>query len=117
MNKKFCRLAYFFIFFFLSITGWSCTSSAQRYLIAPTVLPHTTKEMKTAGFWINQHPFPDRLILSQEDVRAFNAHVQNDLKLTQDLKQFPRQYPGSALKKILEETWGNFSKGGCSKKP
>lgn len=112
MNKQFCFWRCFIIFTLLISTNSCSASSAQRYLIAPTVLPHTTQEMKTAGFWISRHPFADRLILSQEEIRSFNAYVQNDLQLTKDLTQSALQYSGGELKKTLEETWENFLKKG-----
>lgn len=52
---------------------------------APSVLAHTSREMKTAGFWISRHPSPDDVIMTPERIAAFNARIQNDQKLTKDI--------------------------------
>jgi len=60
----------------------------KLYNRAPALLPHTSREMKTAGFWISRHPSPDQVVLTPEEISAFNSQIQSELKLTQDLKQF-----------------------------
>ncbi len=112
MKNKFVLFFTFVILFIFVFNLEGCASLQKFYLAAPSQLSHATREMKTAGFWIARHPFPDRLILSPEEILAFNARVQNDLKLTKDLKQFPPRYSSSELKKTLEEAWGNFFKKG-----
>lgn len=108
-TKPILTRCFIVLLIFLVYMG-GCASSQKFYLAAPSQLPRTTQEMKTAGFWISRHPFPNCLILSQEEIRTFNARVQNELKLTQDLKQFPLEYSGEKLKKTLEETWQDFRK-------
>ncbi len=58
---------------------------AEEKLAAPTQLPHINSSMLSAGFWINQHPSPDRIIMTPEQIDMFNLQVQNDLKLTSNI--------------------------------
>ncbi len=73
----------------------------RTYLIAPSVLPHTERAMKTPGFWISRHPSPDQVILEPEKIAELNARIQNDLKLTKDMTQFPDTISGDELLKSL----------------
>lgn len=100
-------LPVYFILFFL---GVSVNSSAgeQLYSAAPTVLPNVTRTMKTAGYWTGRHPAPDRVLLSSEEVRQFNARIKNELKLTKDILELPAQMPGSELRASLEKMWAEF---------
>lgn len=62
-----------------------CGHVPQRQeLRAPSILPNTTRQMKTAGFWIARVNEPDRVILTQPDIAALNARNQ-DAKLTEDI--------------------------------
>src|SRR3989338_4703065 len=60
----------------------------KLYDRAPALLPHTFREMKTAGFWISRHPSPDQVVLTPEEIIALNSQIRSELKLTHDLKQF-----------------------------
>ena len=79
---------------------------------APTVLPHTTREMKTAGFWISRHPNPDEVIMSSKQIREFNQRTSGELKLTQDLLNYPKTISGEDLKKTLEGFYDNVAQEG-----
>ncbi len=45
----------------LSFTG--CATVETLYYSVPGMLPGTTRDMKTAGYWIERHPFPDQIIM------------------------------------------------------
>lgn len=69
---------------------------------SPSLLSHTTHEMRTAGFWIGRHRNPDVLVLSPEEVLRLNAHLRDDLKLTSDLSVWPATSPGEELRAEFE---------------
>jgi len=73
----------------------------KLYYVAPTRIPHVTREMKTAGFWIGRIPKPDKPLMNSQAIEAFNRHVQQKLKLTKDLTEIEDPYPGSELKEKL----------------
>ncbi len=99
------------IFFFLFLFSFLSPVLAKEavYQIAPTALPHTQRSMKTSGFWVSRHPLSDQVILTSEEIKAFNSKIQNELKLTKDIPQFPNPYSGEDLRNSLEETLKDFS--------
>jgi hypothetical protein len=84
----------------------------QLYFVAPSVLAGTQREMKTAGFWIGQHPSPDQVILNAEGIAEFNRHVQDDLNLTTDILNLPAEFSGPKLVEEWQKTLDEFKKKG-----
>lgn len=87
----------------LFILGCSDPFDISR-LAAPAAVPGTTREMKTAGFWISRHPFPDKIILSAEEIKSLNSHIENELKLTRDVVKIGPSYSGKELASELRES-------------
>ena len=86
------------------VAAGGCAHPRGAVLYAPSsLLPHTTPEMRTAGFWIGHHRNPDVLVLSPEDILRWNAHLRDDLKLTSDLSAWPATSPGEELRAELED--------------
>ena len=83
-----------------------CASSAgpkaRKYLVAPTVLPGVEAEMQTVGFWIGRLSEPDRVILSEEEIRELNDDIRTRLRLTKDISEFPQEFDGPELRAILQ---------------
>lgn len=79
-------------------------------LAAPVNTPNTTQEMKTAGFWITKIKEPDKVILDEEGIKAFNLKVEKELKLTTDPLTWPAQYNGKELKATLTKDLQDLSK-------
>ncbi len=52
---------------------------------APSLIGHSLRMMKTAGFWISRHPSPDAVIMSPDAIDQFNAGLRSDKKLTKDI--------------------------------
>ncbi len=100
----------FFGIFLLILAMTGCGSREKSSENAPTLLPFTTREMKTAGFWISKYPSPDQIILTPQDIQTFNQDIQKKLKFTKDLAQL-RVFSGRDLKNSLEKTWQDFAKG------
>jgi len=81
---------------------FGCTSVPREVLYpgAPTLLPSTTAEMNTPGYWISRHPDPDGIILDPAGIAELNAQIR-DKKIVRDLANLP-QKTGIELRKELE---------------
>lgn len=63
-----------------------CRGTAHDYSRpAPEVLPHTTAAMRESGFWTARLSDPDRIILTPEEIRRFNAYTRDVSRLTRDV--------------------------------
>lgn len=83
MKKKIITLL-----FIATLVMSGCKHYEVAYDSAATDLPGTIREMKTAGYWIEQLEEPDRAILSSEEIERFNEHVietHESVKLLTDL--------------------------------
>ncbi|MDZ4183153.1 MAG: SH3 domain-containing protein [Candidatus Cloacimonadaceae bacterium] len=40
-----------------------------------TMLPHVSFDMRTAGYWIARHPYPDSLIMNAQQIKDFSASI------------------------------------------
>lgn len=78
-----------------------CVSAPRDllYPAAPTLLPGTSAEMNSPGYWIGRHPEPDRAILEEAGVAALNARIREQ-KLVRDLSTLT-EVSGSALRSEL----------------
>lgn len=62
-----------------------CHLPERMELRAPSILPNTTRQMKTAGFWISRIADPDRVVLTTSEIDALNAHTQDQAMLIEDI--------------------------------
>ncbi len=89
-----------------------CASSAgpqaRKYLVAPTVLPGVEAEMQTPGFWIGRLAEPDRVILSEEEIRELNDDIRTRLRLTKDIAKFAQEFDGPELRAVLQRELDSF---------
>jgi len=92
--------------FILIVPG--CAGREKMYYSAPTELPHVHAAMKTPGFWIGRHPHPDDVVLTPKEIEKLNLHIQNELKLTKDISQFPAEIAGKELEASLEQALKEF---------
>lgn len=76
--------------------------------IAPTILPHTERAMKTAGYWISRHPSPDKVIMNTPEIERFNDRIEKEFKTTKDILAISQSYSGRNLKSELEGTLNKF---------
>jgi len=79
-----------------------------EYLAAPTVLPHVTAEMNTSGFWIGRLAEPDKVILSEDEIRELNDDIRTRLRMTKDIAKFPQEFDGQELRAILQRELDGF---------
>jgi len=90
-----------FAVFAVGVSG--CCHVPQRVeLRAPSVLPNTTRAMKTAGFWISKTADPDKIILTAQEIDALNAQTQ-DQKGIEDIARL--ETPGKG-KDVAESIGG-----------
>lgn len=82
----------------VTVVGVGCAPPARLLSAPPSLLPHTTMAMKTPGFWIARHPYPDKVVLSPREIEAFNKEIQDNFRLTQNLSAWPQLLPAEKLR-------------------
>lgn len=96
------------IFCLLFIAG--CVTLPQKPISrVPVSIPNTIREMKSPGFWISRHPYPDKVILDGQGVAVFNAKIEKELNFIINPLNEPTQYNGKKLKNDLNKEFENFS--------
>jgi len=101
-----------FIFSFISTFVLAQEPVAQRhdpaavgpFYEAPSLIGHSLRMMKTAGFWIGRHPSPDAVIMSPDQIDAFNTRLHNENKLTKDIFTLVQDLKTETLLDDLEKT-------------
>jgi len=76
---------------------------------APSLIGHSFRMMKTAGFWISRHPSPDVLIMSPDAIDQFNAGLRSDKKLTKDIFSLIQDLKTESLLSDLEGTLSDIT--------
>jgi hypothetical protein len=71
--------------FLLGVINGCCHIPNELELRAPSVLPNTTRQMKTAGFWIAKISNPDKIVLTRQGIDVFNSFTQYQKKLIEDI--------------------------------
>lgn len=70
----------------------------------PSLIGHSFRMMKTAGFWISRHPSPDAVIMTPDQIGQFNARLRTDIKLTKDIFTIVQDLKTESLLEDLEKT-------------
>jgi hypothetical protein len=96
------KRSYFAVVFVITILISQTLWAETTRLAAPENLPNTVRQMKSPGFWVARHPFPDKVILDRSEIAAFNANIRKEDDLVVDPSGIGPVYPGDDLKKILE---------------
>jgi hypothetical protein len=97
------------------LSGLAFGQTAQTTQTAETLLPQTTREMQTPGFWIARHPSPDELVLDPTAVARFNQAIR-DMGLTRDLLAVPPTYSGQELKDTLIKSLQKLKEEGLTRR-
>ena len=71
---------------------------------APSLIGHSLRMMKTAGFWISRHPSPDAVIMSPDAIDQFNASLYSDKKLTKNIFTLIEDLKTESLLDDLQKT-------------
>jgi SH3 domain (SH3b1 type)/NlpC/P60 family len=76
---------------------------------APSLIGHSLRMMKTAGFWISRHPSPDAVIMSPEAIDQFNSRLRSDIRLTKDIFTLIQDLKTESLPDDLEKTLSDIT--------
>jgi hypothetical protein len=87
-------------------------SDERLFYIAPTQLVNTNRQMDTAGFWISRHSSPNEVVMSPQEIDAFNAHIQKDLNLTKDIFAITANFKTESLMASFNKTIADFNEKG-----
>ncbi len=99
-----------FLILLLSSLSSGCALREKLYYAAPTLLPETDREMKNPGFWISQHPSPDKIVLKPAEIESLNFYIENELESTKDVTKLDSLLLGEKLVSLLENRLDHFSK-------
>lgn len=80
-----------------------CGIKERPRYAAPTLLPGTERQMKSPGFWISRHPFPDKVIMNPSQINKLNSHIVHNLKTRKIISGLGPLYPGEKLQIYLEK--------------
>jgi hypothetical protein len=108
MNKKLLSFSICLMLFFL-LSGLSFAGREPNYA-PPSVLPNTTRQMRSPGFWLSRHPFPDLVILDEAGIARFNRKTEDELKLIDTVANMGPVYPGKELLRQLQDELEGFLK-------
>ncbi len=91
----------------------SCVFAAnQESYSAPSQLPNVKSQMLTAGFWISKHPSVDQIVMNEEQIRAFNDNIRNNLKLTKDIFSLVENFKTESLMDVFKKNLEDYAEGG-----
>lgn len=76
---------------------------------AVPLMPDTSPEMLTAGFWIAKTPFPDELIMTSEEISTFNKEVLS-LHRLQTPSGWPEKMKRETVKTSITSLYNVMSK-------
>lgn len=97
---RYCKIYLAISLIFLS----GCAHTSERlYRIAPAVIPSTTSEMRSPGYWIALTPDADKVVMTTPEIETFNHHTHVTLGLTHDVTAIGPQYSGDELRKKIDD--------------
>ena len=99
---RMCKFIFFPIIFLLFT--FSLFAQEQVRHEDPSLIGHSERLMKTAGFWISRHPSPDAVIMSPEQIDRFNARLSTENKLTKDIFTLIQDLKTESLLDDLQKT-------------
>ena len=99
---RMCKFIFFPIIFLLFT--FSLFAQEQVRHEDPSLIGHSERLMKTAGFWISRHPSPDAVIMSPEQIDRFNARLSTENKLTKDIFTLIQDLETESLLDDLQKT-------------
>ena len=102
----------FFSIFVLLFLSSSVLAQERVNYEAPSLIGHSLRMMKTAGFWISRHPSPDAVIMSPEAIDQFNARLRKDNKLTKDIFTIIQDLKTETLLDDIQKTLSDITAKG-----
>jgi len=79
---------------------------------APSLIGHSLRVMKTAGFWISHHPSPDAVIMTPDAIDQFNARLRSTNKLTKDIFTIVQDFKTESLVADFDKTLSDIIEKG-----
>ncbi|HNS20476.1 MAG TPA: SH3 domain-containing protein [Sedimentisphaerales bacterium] len=73
-----------------------------RQIPAPALVPGVIAEMNTPGHWIGRHPDPDRLVMTADQIAAFNGQTERAGLGVASIADFNDTVDGEKLKADLD---------------
>lgn len=95
------------IIFFISN---SCLLREVTYNSALTMLPETTREMKTSGFWISMINNPDKVILSETQIIQLNTIIEKEIDSAKNILLLYDVFDGNILRDQIQKHFDYISK-------
>ncbi len=89
------------------VSAGSYAASSEKTLEAD--IPNVTAEMRSAGFWIDRHPYPDKLVMNPSRIEYVNSTFVKS-GLIEDLAAFSVTYDGEKLKGEIREAYQPLKK-------
>ncbi len=99
--RSFISVNTFLMLFCSVVFLCACSEKETLYYSAPNVLDNVSGEMQRPGFWIANHPEPNKLILNQSGIERLNIHIRDELAMVSDIESFPEYHDGEKLKAEL----------------
>jgi hypothetical protein len=101
--KQTIRFAIILLSLFVTVPSFS----EEIYYAAPTQLLHVTRQMQTPGFWAANHPYPDKLILSEDKIEQLNKETKKFIAF----KNVPDKeaISGEVLRNEIQKTLDDFA--------
>lgn len=96
---------FFILYLFFTIPAFAANTENWP---APNPLPNVNSSMLSAGYWISRHPDPDKLVMTKEQIKDFNRHIQDDLKLTKDIFYLIDHFQTESLLDVLKKDLQSF---------
>ncbi len=107
-----------FLCFVLACAGivpHALAAEEKLFNAAPSRVPGTSLEMNRPGFWIGRHPSPVHVVMTPQEIDAFNARIQDELKLTKDIFGVTESFKTDSLMQDFDRTIQDFTdKGFCT---
>jgi hypothetical protein len=72
-----------------------------RQVPSPALAPGTSAAMNTPGYWIGRHPDPDRLVMTEAEIVAFNERTRRSDNTVVDVVRFEDPVDSERLKADL----------------
>jgi hypothetical protein len=89
---------------------FGCVGRRNMRYPGPSLMPNTERNMKVAAFWISLLPDPDKVILDSQGIEKFNKAIKNELKLLNDIENYPSVISSAKFKGEITKTLKRFKR-------
>lgn len=100
---------YIFLIILFPLLFDNCLFREVTYYSAPTMLPDITRVMKNPGFWISMHPYPDKILLTEQQVDELNLTIEKETGSVKNILSYNDNFKGKFIKKQIKELFDYIS--------